>query len=232
MIDRTQTLVLDNNYKPDNDIRLFLLEKFAELKSTHPQGPYLPSPWPPESSVNKLVENSSGQFIYAATVMRFLDSPRHDPIKALDSVLKTRPSLEQSETPFQQIDALYHHVLGSVKDIAKVLGILHCVMLARQIYDVDEVEALLGYSNGESHTVLCDMHSLLNIPDKRGDWITLHHTSLEDFLRDPLRARHLYISPPRATAFMASCFARDLGRKLFIFTCSKPKYFSDLIIQL
>lgn len=232
MVERTQTLILDDNYKPNDDIRLFLKEKFAELKSNHPQGPYLPASWPSESSIATLVQNSSGQFIYAATVMKFVDSPRHDPIKALDSVLEAQPSPGRSETPFQQLDALYHHVLGAVQDIEKVLGILHCVMLARHIYDVDEVEALLGYSNGESHTVLCDMHSLLHVPEKRGDWITFHHTSLEDFLRDPLRARHLYISPPQATAFMASCFVRDLGRKLLISTYWRSRHFLILSSQL
>ncbi|KAF9011396.1 hypothetical protein BDQ17DRAFT_1346137, partial [Cyathus striatus] len=34
-------------------------------------------PWPPLPSIWKLVERSSGQFIYAATVMKFISSPHH-----------------------------------------------------------------------------------------------------------------------------------------------------------
>ncbi|KJA14786.1 hypothetical protein HYPSUDRAFT_220324 [Hypholoma sublateritium FD-334 SS-4] len=210
VVAQTETLALDNMYQPDNDIRLFLRDKFDELRSTHPRGRYFPACWPREEIIATLVRNSSGQFIYAATVIKFLNSPRHDPVKALDFVLKAQPSPERSDTPFAQLDALYHYVLGTVEDIEKVLGILHCIMLIESIDSIDYLEALLGYSEGDSRTILCDMHSLLYVPENNRDEIRFYHTSLGDFLKDPLRACHLYVSPPYSNSFISACFARNM----------------------
>ncbi|KAF8988215.1 hypothetical protein BDQ17DRAFT_1414676 [Cyathus striatus] len=52
----------------------------AALKSVH-------RPWPPPSSIDKIVEQSSGQFIYAATVMKFVSSAHHNPNAQLEIVL-------------------------------------------------------------------------------------------------------------------------------------------------
>ncbi len=223
--ERTETLALDDNYQPDGDIDLFLRDKFNELRFNHPRGPHLPPHWPGDANINTLIRNASGQFIYAATAMKFLDSPRHDPIKALDTVLRTQISADQLRTPFAQLDALYHHVLNSVQEIYKVLGILHCLLLVHDIGDIDGVEALLAYSHGESRTVLCDMHSLLGVPGSNNGKITFYHTSLGDFLRDRLRARHLYVPPIDSRQFIATCFAQNF-RGVF------PIFPRDLILEL
>ncbi|KJA14781.1 hypothetical protein HYPSUDRAFT_48846 [Hypholoma sublateritium FD-334 SS-4] len=212
MVKQTEILALDNDYQPDNDIELFLRDRFNELRSSHPQGPYLPTYWPTRDSIYSLLRYSSGQFIYAATVIKFLDSPRHNPMKALDSILDARLSLKRSETPFAQLDSLYHYVLGAVRDTAKVLDILQCIMLVDDSGSTDDIEALLGYSPGECRTILCDMHSLLDIPDSsRSGKLRFYHTSLADFLRDPLRARHLYIPPQKSNAFIATCYAQNFS---------------------
>jgi hypothetical protein len=59
----------------------------------------------------KLVENSSGQFIYAATVMRFIETPSNTPQVQLEIVLSLRA--EDLESPFGPLDALYTRALMS-----------------------------------------------------------------------------------------------------------------------
>ncbi|KAF8167085.1 hypothetical protein BJ912DRAFT_1048750 [Pholiota molesta] len=62
-------LVLDHNYMPDEDIRLFFNDIFQEIHNKHLRlGSRLPSPWPAQSDVDLLVLKASGQFIFAATV--------------------------------------------------------------------------------------------------------------------------------------------------------------------
>ncbi|KAF9001362.1 hypothetical protein BDQ17DRAFT_1244592 [Cyathus striatus] len=39
----------------------------------------VPRPWPSPEKIRELVNHSSGQFIYAATVMRFISSPDYNP---------------------------------------------------------------------------------------------------------------------------------------------------------
>ncbi len=72
-----QSLVLDNTYSPDDDIKFFLTDKFQDIKARHPAQHSIPNSWPESSIINTLVKNSSGQFIYAATVIKFVES--HEP---------------------------------------------------------------------------------------------------------------------------------------------------------
>ncbi|KAF9472266.1 hypothetical protein BDN70DRAFT_868545, partial [Pholiota conissans] len=67
-----KSLVLDDTYKPDDDIRTFLTDSFQEIKSTHPHHRYIPSDWPSEWNINHLIEKSSGQFIYASVVIKYI----------------------------------------------------------------------------------------------------------------------------------------------------------------
>ncbi|KAF9011410.1 hypothetical protein BDQ17DRAFT_880979 [Cyathus striatus] len=50
----------------------------------------VPRPWPPPSSICKLVERSLGQFIYAATVMKFISSPTTIPMHNLKLYLESQ----------------------------------------------------------------------------------------------------------------------------------------------
>ncbi|KDR78448.1 hypothetical protein GALMADRAFT_22103, partial [Galerina marginata CBS 339.88] len=68
----TDRLVLDDKYHPDDDIRLFLVESFESVKRTHELRVLLPPVWPSNNDIDSLVRKSSGQFIYAATVVKFV----------------------------------------------------------------------------------------------------------------------------------------------------------------
>ncbi|KIM36447.1 hypothetical protein M413DRAFT_78269, partial [Hebeloma cylindrosporum] len=68
---QTLAVALDEDLNPDDDIRLFLEQKFRELKVNHPSGSQLLDQWPSEDDIRHIVRQSSGQFIYAATVMKF-----------------------------------------------------------------------------------------------------------------------------------------------------------------
>ncbi|KAJ3522668.1 hypothetical protein NMY22_g11788 [Coprinellus aureogranulatus] len=59
-------LVLNDEYDADADITLYLRCKFSEIRRRY----NLPTSWPPEQYIHKLVYNASGQFIYASTVVR------------------------------------------------------------------------------------------------------------------------------------------------------------------
>ncbi|KDR74733.1 hypothetical protein GALMADRAFT_27518, partial [Galerina marginata CBS 339.88] len=63
---------LDDVYLPSEDILLFLRDKFAEIKISHPFKAQIPPTWPSEDALRTLVNKSSGQFIYASTVVRFV----------------------------------------------------------------------------------------------------------------------------------------------------------------
>ncbi|KIM36304.1 hypothetical protein M413DRAFT_36780, partial [Hebeloma cylindrosporum] len=67
----TTTLVLDDTYSPDKDILTFLVSRFEDIKNKHPSRNHLPSDWPGPENIMHLVRNSSGQFIYVSTVVKY-----------------------------------------------------------------------------------------------------------------------------------------------------------------
>jgi len=200
----TTSVALDESYLPDEDIRLFLMDKFQDIKSTHRLRGYIPLPWPLPDVLNQLIKKSSGQFIYASTVVGYVSSIRHKPMDRLDIVLGIRPP--QKDLPFAELDALYMHMLAGVEDVEPVLKIFSCLFLGAPFHpdSLDDIEQFLSLQPGDVELYLGDLSSLVTIgPDQ-----TIHvlHASLQDFLVDPTRSKELWIDPQaRHAAFARRC---------------------------
>ncbi|KAJ2929882.1 hypothetical protein H1R20_g7202, partial [Candolleomyces eurysporus] len=95
-------LDLNEDYNANADITLFLEAQFNLLRRRYH---FLPS-WPPPGTIQTLVENASGQFIYAATVIRFLEAGHREPPKALLDAILTMGSKSRS-SPFGTVDLGY-----------------------------------------------------------------------------------------------------------------------------
>ena len=132
--DITHRLVLDDTYHPDRDIALFLRSSFADIirrrHAPFPSISSLPQPWPPENVISFLVEKSSGQFIFAATVIRFIDVDRKIPAARLQLILDICCSVDSSSfttNPFAPLDELYSHVLKSSEETERAISILGAI---------------------------------------------------------------------------------------------------------
>lgn len=64
------SIFLNNKYTPRDDIHHFVTSKSDEIKGAHHLAHTLDSCWPAETDLDAITDKSSGQFIYAATVMR------------------------------------------------------------------------------------------------------------------------------------------------------------------
>ncbi|KAF8194546.1 hypothetical protein BJ912DRAFT_1141413 [Pholiota molesta] len=192
-----QSLVLDHNYKPDDDIRLYLTSTFAEIRDKHIRSgtrPRLPCPWPSESDIDHLVSKASGQFIFAATVLKFVDSIRHHPAERLDVIFSLLAGGHASEAPFASLDALYHYILSSVAEPAKVQQILTLLVLISDSDERLEVEEIEQFLDLDVRRVLVDMHALVLVPPPvKFAELEFHHASLYDFLMDRSRSHDFYI---------------------------------------
>ena len=199
----TVRLVLDDKYLPDADIRTFLLSKFQDIKRKHPSGSSLLS-WPSEGDVERLVQRSSGQFIYASTVVKFIDSHRHWPPDRLDMIFGILPC--GRTTPFAELDALYSHIFSAALDnTEKILDILTVLLFYRSSSrsghrqpTVRFLESFLLYRSGEVFTVLSDMHSIISVPspDQQDMRLRIFHASLGDFLTDHSRSGEKFFLDP------------------------------------
>jgi hypothetical protein len=202
----TTSIALDESYLPDEDIEVFLTDKFQEIQSTHPLRAYIPPLWPLPDILEQLINKSSGQFIYASTVINYVSSIRHKPQDRLDIVLGLRPP--QRDLPFAELDALYMHILASVEDIDTVLEILSfllfCFLDFPQYWSAWEIEEFLLLQPGDVELYLGDLSSLLYIGPNQD--IHILHASLSDFLTDPKRSKGLWINPRlRHTALARRC---------------------------
>jgi len=180
-------LPLDNDITPREDIRRFLEDKFDEIHLTHPLQADLPSPWPSREDINTLVDKSSGQFIYASTVVKFVSSRRHRPDHQLEIILGLRP--KGKDLPFSELDALYRYILTSVEDTTTTVQIIATVLTSSIPRYIDVLASILDLSPSDIKPCLIDLGSLV----KWDYWLNVLHASLGDFLFDEARSQELYI---------------------------------------
>jgi len=190
---------LDDEPESMEDVEYFLSAKFDEIKRTHPSRRHISHDWPSSQVKADLVERSSGQFIYPATIIRYISSPRHSPTLRLDTILKLRAL--SGESPFAQPDALYRYILLSCEDVELALRIIGtCLLLTQNIeppwggtYNIpwemmapECMEPVLRLDPGDVQRGVEDLGSLV---EYKGDdnQLRVLHASLFDFLSDPTR---------------------------------------------
>ncbi|PPQ85051.1 hypothetical protein CVT25_010273 [Psilocybe cyanescens] len=191
--DIAMSVPLDDEYRPSDDIRLFLQDSFTQIKETHPCRADIPATWPDVEILESLVKKSSGQFIYASTVIKFVKSSRHRPPQRLEIVLGLRPA--QRDMPFAELDALYMHIFSSVEDPEAVLQILAYEFLTSQeIYHYGVDLDLFSLFPEDVVELFCDLTSLVSVTVHNYDVeLDIFHASLEDFLLDQSRSQQFWI---------------------------------------
>ncbi|KAF8809938.1 hypothetical protein BYT27DRAFT_7187242 [Phlegmacium glaucopus] len=188
-------LALDDIYRPDDDIRLFLSDKFEQIRLTHPLRSTIPISWPTQPTLDTLVKKSSGQFIYAATVVRFVESNCHRPSARLNIILGISPPGKMN--PFAELDALYHHIFSSVDDIQLTLHVLSLYVADPSLGDRLRASALspelfLSLEQGDIQVALINLASVVRYDESSGE-VKILHASLVDFLSDKRRSTVFYI---------------------------------------
>ncbi|KAF8806738.1 hypothetical protein BYT27DRAFT_6607351 [Phlegmacium glaucopus] len=212
----TRKLALDDSYRPDEDIMLFFQSKFDQIKQNHPLRSLLPPEWPSHSQLVRLVQKSSGQFIYASTVMKYLDSLHHRPTDGLDIIFGlSNPGVD---TPFAELDTLYIHIFSNVKDLNKALEILSLLLLKQTDMPLTPrlLEKLFFLRYGDVYIILSDLQSLMDVPapaiNKDPSEIRIYHASLGDFLLDKSRSAKFYIDAGSAHATLTGYFLKHLSK--------------------
>ncbi|KAF9540783.1 hypothetical protein CPC08DRAFT_770738 [Agrocybe pediades] len=194
------SLDLDRGSDAESDIRLYLFDQFAQIKdefNKRTKGSKLDQSWPAEKVIEELVTKSSGQFIYAATVIRYVESTRHRPDHRLDMVLNLRQA-RNGDHPFAKLDELYSMILQSSSDIEKVLEVLSLEFLEVLTTEgepgsVNEIEKVLAYEEGEVETLFCDLAALVQLSESPRSTLEILHASLYDYLLDKGRSKRFHI---------------------------------------
>ncbi|KAJ7244924.1 hypothetical protein C8J57DRAFT_1363381 [Mycena rebaudengoi] len=202
-------LVLDDSYYPGDDIRRYLRDRFRDIQMKRfPTDFGIYPPWPLETDIELIVRKSSGQFIYAATVIKFVDDEYSHPFERLQLVMSLAAS---DNSIFADLDALYTHILSANPNLRLLVRILGAYFTLPSIsfhgtHRIAFLDEILGLPRGSVRFALRGVHSLLFIPDSDHGQIWLHHRSLYDFLLNPERARKFYISTEAHNKELMDCF--------------------------
>ena len=234
----TQTFLL-HEVKPssvDEDIRLYLQEKLtavAKRRSDFDQT----NPWPCDEDLTALTKKSSGLFIFASTLTKFIESEHHEPGERLQLIV-TLPDSTVHEGR-AGIDLLYTQVLmrafSDVKEVAmfeNLRRVLGAVILAFNPLSRAQIAKILNIKPSTITTILRHLHSVLLIPNEDFKEIRVFHKSFPDFMQDPDRCPgfNFLIDSPAHHADMALGCLRLLGNLLNPNPCDLPDFVMNLDI--
>ena len=197
-------LRLDADITSHGDIRRFLQDKFDEIRLTHPIRSDLPSSWPSSEDIDTLVYKSSGHFIYASTIVKFVSSPRHGPDHRLEIILDLRP--KGKDLPFAELDSLYRYILSSVEDTTTTVQIVATALTLRYGASIARVSPILGLSPRDIKLYLIDLGSLVEYENSS---LNVLHASLGDFLFDESRSQELFIDHRSIHTKIVQAFLRE-----------------------
>ncbi|KAM6492917.1 hypothetical protein JOM56_011051, partial [Amanita muscaria] len=93
------------------DIETFLTSEFARVAVEQRLNK---KTWPTQGAIDTLVSKSSGQFVYASTVMKYIGDKYESAVAQLGVILGLKPSTGKS--PFSELDALYTEILKRQPD--------------------------------------------------------------------------------------------------------------------
>ncbi|KAJ7622891.1 hypothetical protein DFH06DRAFT_1230907, partial [Mycena polygramma] len=169
------------------DIETYLRQEFSRIRWEHKAMRAIPEPWPDPAVIEELVHRSSGYFIYAATVIRFVDDRDFRPTERLEELRLPAPRFY---SPFAHLDQMYIQILSTVPASIRprLLSIL-CVMMNFSNAKAVEIEELLQLRDGDIQLTCRRLGSLLQVMPR----LAVHHASFLDFLGEPSRSGEFHV---------------------------------------
>jgi hypothetical protein len=182
----TYSLALQE-YSAGADIRMYLRSQFAAIYQEKCRlMPNVRMPWPSEEVLRQLVQQSSGSFIFAATLVDFINDGSDLPHLKLRNALGTHNGL----------DPLYRQVFSDAQRSPRFKQVIGTIMLVTKPLSIRNLESLLQVETGHILLALLGIQSVLVVPEDDHQPVRLVHTSLRDFLVTRSRSREWYIHPP------------------------------------
>ncbi|KAF5314422.1 hypothetical protein D9619_011990 [Psilocybe cf. subviscida] len=203
-----ESIFLDEQYRPEDDIRRFVIAKFDEIKNNHHLAQTLSKNWPAKSDIEAITSKSSGQFIYAATVMRFIQYSPESPYLSLIAIHEMQPSV--SHNPLAQLDAVYSYIFSKARDIRTIKLTIGANLISQMtetgpLIKLDNILQLAGYMKIAVQSLCADLVAIIKI-DQTG-WsmrIFFYHASLSDYLADKSRSGIYHVDTGEIAAELSS----------------------------
>ncbi|KAJ2935967.1 hypothetical protein H1R20_g1126, partial [Candolleomyces eurysporus] len=188
---------LSDQYDATEDMRRYLWRRFQDI------GLRIGQPnWFTEGSIETLVQAGSGQFVYVATVFKYVSELRASPVHTLKTVLNWTPG--QATRPFEALDMLYTNILSNAKEAYEAVDAHRGrdFLLFIRMFHIGERRLLY-----DSEILASDLRSLVYLEeDELGTMqLTVYHKSFSDFMNEEIRADDLFVSRPHVYTHLAKC---------------------------
>lgn len=178
----------------EQDITFFFRDKLGKVQREH----NLPANWPCEQHITCLVERTSGLFIYAATVCRFIEESKF-PEQRLTQILQGSDARREPE---RNLDKIYTQILrdsvdrdSDEREKAVWLELFHrtigSIVISFDLLSIDTLSKLLSVEQRKIEVVLRYLYSVLDAPEKQNSYIRLLHPSFRDFVLDKRRCKDM-----------------------------------------
>ena len=176
----------------DSDIKSFVKTRLDEIAARRRQS--ISGQWPSDRDVATILKKTSGLFIIASVIIRFIDSPYASPQECLKLIVDLPDSTIYEGK--SGIDVVYHQILSaSFRDANEsdpdFLGQLHLVVgsivLALKPLPRASLAELLEMTPEKIWHILTHLHSVLIVPESESDPIRILHKSFADFITNHQR---------------------------------------------
>lgn len=214
---------LSDQYDATGDIRRVLWRRLRDI-GRRSDDPRARSPsWPSKEDIETLVANASGQFIYAATVIKFVSERRSSPVDRFQTVLTWTPA--DRAQPFAALDLLYTNIVYAAKEAYEtahpgrdfLLLFSALRLLNSHAFGVNPLfQQMTNLEDNADRWLISDLRSLVTIQSwheafsmssDHFDALRYYHKSFTDFIQDASRSKTLFVPESRTVDFViVSCF--------------------------
>jgi hypothetical protein len=216
----------------DRDIELFFQAQLASLVKNRSDLD-LTEDWPSSLDTKILCKKAAGFFIYASTVVKFIDSDIDPPTERLALITSLPEStVEEGKSG---VDQLYTKVLEQAfftvhvdnsQGYLRFQRVVGTILLIFNPLSVQGLSELLGCGTHHIRSTIRSLHSLLLVPENTEDPIRIFHKSFPDFLMDSGRCQDSqFCVEPAAyhTEILLSCL-RLMDKRLKRNICKLDEY--------
>jgi NACHT domain len=215
----------------DSDIKSFVAYRLDEIATRRRQS--ISGQWPSDRDIAVVLKKTSGLFIIASVILRFVDSPFASPQKRLKLIVDPQESTIYEGR--SGIDVVYHQILSASfehadENDAVFFDQLHLVVgsivLALKPLPRASLAEILEMTPEDIWTILTHLHSILIVPESESEPIRILHKSFADFITDKERCpdeRHFIDAPPHHSVLGIHCL-KLMKIRLMKNICGLPRY--------
>ena len=206
-----EEIELKADEEANDDILRYLRHEFSRIRTIHSEILLGMGEWPLPGDISWIADKASGHFMYAATVIRFIDDDWENPADALDYIRGRLRSCNHSRRPLDAFDELYLAILrraearGNLSNLLRLLAV-YSSRNSTLLELHSEHDAMARASNLKRERVTLLHRNFRSLISPIGNPFRTNvtgflHGSLYDFLLDSERAQEFFVGGPEYVLF-------------------------------